>query len=134
MKGPGRPRSSKLDRVDQLREAKRRQREREREAGLVHVQLALPRQVASKLRAAARSSGFPEALDVLLDQFVIRLEEYPALRDIAWNLADEFVSAKDAFGLYERNWRFVNPANLDEREQALIRSLSERFGGGIIHA
>jgi hypothetical protein len=36
--------------------------------------------------------------------------------------------------LYERNWRFVDPGRLDERERALIERLAQRFGAGVIHA
>jgi hypothetical protein len=134
MNRPGRPRTSRLDRSSQLREAKRKQRERERAAGLVHVQLTLPRPVADKLLAASRTSGFAESLDPLLDQLVVRTQEFPALRDIAWNRTEEYLPAREAFGLYERNWRFVNPASLDERELALIRRLADRYGAGVIHA
>lgn len=134
MNRPGRPKSSRLDRAGQLRAAKRKQRERERAAGLVLVQLKLPRPVAGKLTAAARVGGFAQALDGFLDQLVVRTREFPALRDIAWNRAEEFIPAREAFGLYERNWRFVNPERLEPNEQALIRWLAERFGGGVIHA
>ena len=134
MNRPGRPKNSPLDRAGQLRAAKRKQRERERAAGLALVQLKLPRPVAAKLMAATRAAGFAEALDGLLDQLVIRIQEFPALRDIARNRAEEFIPAREAFGLYERNWRFVDPQKLDQREQNLVRWLAERFGGGVIHA
>jgi hypothetical protein len=134
MKRPGRPKTSRLDRAEQLRHAKRKQRARERAAGLANVQLRLPGPVAAKLSAAARTAGFPEALDALLDQIVIRLADYPALRDIAWNRADEYVPAREAFGLYERNWRFVDPGGLGDRERALIQWLAQRYGVGLIHA
>jgi hypothetical protein len=129
-----RPTAAPANRTEQLRAAKRNQRERERAAGLMHVQLRLPRPVATKLVAAARAPEFADALAAFLDHVVIRLADYPALQDIAWNRAEEFISAREAFGLYERNWRFVEPGKLDAREQALIRRLADQYGEGVIHA
>ena len=134
MKSLGRPKTSRLDRAEQLRRAKRRQRTRERAAGLVHVQLRLPRPLAAKLVAAARTAEFDEGLDALLDVVVLHLADYPALRDIAWNRTDEYIPAREAFSLYERNWRFVDPEKLEERERALIQRLAQRYGAGVIHA
>ena len=134
MKRRGRPKTSRLDRTEQLRRAKRAQRAREQSAGLRLIQLKLPAPVAAKLSAAARGADFAIALDRLLDQAVIRIGDYPLLKQIAWNRKDEYVPARDAFGLYERNWRFVNPAALTGPERRLIDELKQRFGGGILHA
>lgn len=134
MKHRSRPKTRRPDRAEQLRDAKRKQRARERAAGLVHVQLRLPAPVAAKLVAAARTTEFTQGLGAFLDRVVVRLADYPALRDIAWNRAEEFVPAREAFALYERNWRFVDPGKLDELELALIRRLSNEYGAGVIHA
>jgi len=117
-----------------LRRAKRAQRDRDRAAGVVQVQLKLPRPVAAKLCVTTRIPGFAQALDAFLDELVVRLADYPALADLAWNRTDEYLPAREAFGLYERNWRFVEPGRLDERERALIERLAQRFGAGVIHA
>jgi hypothetical protein len=130
----GRPRTSKLTRAEQLRHAKRAQRDRDRAAGVMQVQLKLPRPVAAKLSVTTRIPGFAQALDAFLDELVVRLADYPALSDLAWNRTDEYLLAREAFGLYERNWRFVEPGRLDERERALIERLAQRFGAGMIHA
>ena len=134
MQHPRKPKATPAGRTEQLRAAKRKQRERERAAGLLHVQLRLPRSIATKLVAAARVPEFTGALDAFLDQVVIRLADYPALHDIVWNRAEDFVSAREAFALYERNWRFVDPGRLDAREQALISRLADQYGAGVIHA
>jgi hypothetical protein len=134
MQHPRKPKATPADRTEQLRAAKRKQRERERAAGLMHVQLRLPRPVAGKLVVAARAPEFAGALEAFLDQVVIRLADYPALQDIAWNRAEDFIPAREAFGLYERNWRFVDRGRLDEREHALIRRLADQYGAGVIHA
>ena len=107
MKARGRPKSSKVDRKEQLRLAKRAQRARQRAAGLVAVELALPASLAAKLAVARRSADFIRLLERTLDSAVIRLAEYPQLRDLAWNRTDELIGAKEAFQLYERNWRFI---------------------------
>jgi hypothetical protein len=130
----GRPKVSQLTRKEQLRRAKRTQRERERLAGLVNAQLTLPKQTAEKLAVARRAPDFPQLLEAALDQIVIRIGDYAQLRDLAWNRADEFIPAKEAFQLYERNWRFVEPDRLDARERALIERLRTEFGSGVINA
>lgn len=134
MKVRGRPKTSRLSRAEQLRRAKRKQRARQKRAGLVHVQLTLPRDTAAKLSVARNSEEFVELLEEALDAAVIRLDEYPALADLAWNRADRLIPAREAFNLYERNWRHVDAAKLTAPEQALIQRLAGRYGGGVLHA
>jgi hypothetical protein len=78
-------------RREQLRRAKQAQRDRERARGLTHVQLVVPREVASKLAAAGRQEGFGEELGKVLDELVVRVADFPALRDITWSLKDEYL-------------------------------------------
>ena len=130
----GRPRTRRLTRGEQLRRAKRVQRRRERDAGQVHVQLTLPRPLAAKLAAAARVAGFAAQLDRLLDEAVVHVADFGALREIAWSRTAQYLPAREAFALYERNWRFVDPRRLDERERALIERLARTFGAGVINA
>ncbi len=61
----------------------------------------------------------------------IRLEDYPQLRQLAWQVGDgrQTLTPREALGLYERNWRHVQPALLEPREQALLDGLREVFGG-----
>jgi hypothetical protein len=129
----GRPKVSPLLRDEQLRRAKHKQRARQRAAGVVNVQLALPKDLAERLRVALRSPDMMPALESLLDRQVIRFADYPQLRDIAWNRADVFVSAREAFQLYERNWRFIDVARLDDGERALIDRLADEYGNGVIN-
>jgi hypothetical protein len=130
----GRPKTSELTRREQLRRAKRAQRLRQRAARFVDVQLTLPAAVATKLAAARRASDFVDRLDTALGHLVVRVADYPQLRDLAWNRVDEFIPAKEAFQLYERNWRFLDPPMLDEREQQLIERLKLEFGNDEINA
>ena len=130
----GRPKTSRVPRREQLRRAKRAQRARQRLANVVEVQMPLPGSVAAKLAAARRAPNFPELLDRALDRFVVRLADYPQLRDLAWNRADDFITANEAFQLYERNWRLVDAGSLDARERALIDRLKADLGHDEINA
>ena len=121
-------------RAEQLRQAKRAQRKRERARGLALVQLKLPKTTAAKLRVAMREPEFAENLDRLLDDVAVTIADHPGLASIAWNLAVTHISAREAFGLYERNWRYLDPRRLEPRERELVDRLAARFGGGIIHA
>lgn len=122
------------DRAEQLRRAKRAQRARERARGLRPVQLSLPARVGRRLLIAARDVGFVARLEQFLEGEAIRLADYPALRDIVWNRRAVWLPARDAFALYERNWRHVDGDRLTPREAELIRDLARRFGNGIVHA
>jgi hypothetical protein len=134
MPARGRPKSSKLPRGEQLRRAKRAQRARQRLADVVEVQLALPAEVAAKLSVARRAPGFVELLDRALERVVVRLADYPQLRDLAWNRSDALIPAREAFQLYERNWRLLDHSTLDEPERELIARLKAEFGNDEINA
>jgi hypothetical protein len=134
MRKRGRPRTNPLPRREQLRRAKRAQRNRQKVANLVEVQLTLPRSVAAKLAVARRAPDFVTRLDDTLDRLVVRLADYPQLRDLAWNRVDELIPAKEAFQLYERNWRLLDLGTLEERERALIARLKAELGNEEINA
>lgn len=129
----GRARTSKAQRAEQLRQAKRRQRARQQGAGIVHVQLELPAEQANKLRAARREPRFTAALEAFLDEAVVDLRAWPALRELAWNRRDRWIPAQEALALYERNWRFVDEHRLDPTEARLIERLRARHGGGAMN-
>lgn len=59
----------------------------------------------------------------------IRTTDYPQLKRIAWQLADTELTPKEAFALYERNWRHVDRKAMDEAERDLVRRLAARLGG-----
>ncbi len=130
----GRPRSSPLTRAEQLRVAKRAQRERERAAGVAAVELRLPAEQAARLWTALASTRFAPALDRMLDELIVDLERWPVLRDLAWNRTDRWIPADEALGLYERNWRFVEMRQLGDEEAALVERLKALHGGGLLNA
>lgn len=129
----GRPRTSTLTRAEQLRAAKRTQRQRERRAGLAAVNLRLPANQAARLRTAAGTPGFDRRLEQFLDELVLDIDRWPALRELAWNRSDRWIPAEEALALYERNWRLVDPARLTPDEHELIERLKHRFGGGVLN-
>lgn len=125
---PRKPRATPADRATQLREAKRRQRARQRRAGIVAVQLELPVAQAERLRAARQAPGFRRALDAFLDAAVVDLHAWPGLRELAWNRRDRWIPADEALALYERNRRFLDEATLGRDERDLIARLRGRRG------
>jgi hypothetical protein len=61
------------------------------------------------------------------------IDDYPQLTIIAWNRPGErMIGERDAFGLYERNWRYVDVQALDDTERELIRRLNRQFGHGVV--
>jgi len=64
---------------------------------------------------------------------MLKISDFPQLRLIAWNLRHtDTIEEADAFSLYERNWRFVDQAQLSASEKALIECLSKKFGQRVI--
>ena len=130
---PGRPRVSGLPRSEQLRLAKRSQRERERAAGLVQAQLRLPAQLAAQLMFAAQQPAFTATLSEFLDSALVEAARYPHLKLLCWNRRSPWLPAADAWSLYERNWRFIENERLEPAERQLIDRLNARFGAGVPH-
>lgn len=57
--------------------------------------------------------------------------EFPELNLLVWNRDPARpIAAEDVFALYERNWRFVDQANLTDKERLLIDELTAKFGHG----
>jgi hypothetical protein len=132
-KAPGRPATSPHVRREQLRLAKRDQRERERRAGLKDVTLKLPAREADRWRAAVSQAGFTQRLARFLDEELIEIDAYENLKGLCWNRRGHYLAPQEAFHLYERNWRFVDTGRMKPEERELIRRLAVRFGNGILH-
>ena len=69
----------------------------------------------------------------MLDLLLVRISDYSQLQDLAWNRSGDLIPAKEAFSLYERNWRFIDVGRLDENERALIERLKTEFGNRVIN-
>lgn len=64
----------------------------------------------------------------------INLEDYPELKLIAWHRRPgTLMSEEEAFALYERNWRYIDPERLSPNEAALIEKLKRQYGRGVIN-
>lgn len=130
---PGRPKTNPRPRLEQLRIAKRTQRQRDRDAGLALCQVKLPEKAAQRLRHALAIPGFDAELRQFLDAAIVETRKYPNLQLLCWNRGAPFVTERDAFGIYERNWRFVDAKKMPDSERALIRRLAEKFGRGVLN-
>ncbi len=97
------------------------------------VELRLPASQSERLRAAANLPRFKSALDHFLQELILDVDQWPTLRELAWNRADRWIPAEEALALYERNWRFVEPQLLTKAESELIDDLKHRFGGGMLN-
>lgn len=62
---------------------------------------------------------------------VIRLGDYPQLRQLAWHAPGaDTISPEIALGLYERNWRHVDTATMEAAERQLLDALVRIVGKG----
>ena len=70
----------------------------------------------------------------MVSDMQLHIAEYPQLRLIAWSRKnDDLIEEDEALALYERNWRYVDRANITEKEQQLIDRLVAQYGNGILH-
>ena len=130
---PGRPRTSTLSRREQLRHAKRAQRERDRAAGMMVVPLKLAARDAERLRAAMARPAFARELRGLLDEQLVDTTAFENLVALCWNRRERYLSAEEAFRLYERNWRLVDARRMKPAERTLIERLQARYGKGVLN-
>jgi hypothetical protein len=121
-------------RREQLREAKRAQRLKDRQAGQVLYQLKLPAALRDRLKTGVRSASFVVRLHAFLRREILRVDDYPGLALLCWNRDIEYVTREDAFRLYERNWRLVDHEYLTDDERRLIEALKAEFGQSTINA
>jgi hypothetical protein len=130
---PGRPKTNPLSRREQLRLAKRAQRERERAAGMMAVPLKLAARDAERMRVAMARPEFTSRLRGLLDDALVEIAAHENLAALCWNRRDRYLGAEEAFRLYERNWRLVDRRRMTPSERALIERLAARYGNGVLN-
>ncbi len=66
-------------------------------------------------------------------QTTVRVGDYPQLRLIAWQLRDDTeLTGAEALELYERNWRHVDQAAMNDEERAFLQQLADRHSGGVL--
>ena len=120
-------------RREQLRRAKRDQRGRQRDAGLALCQLAVPRRIGELLREAAKHADVLHRLEPWLELEVVDITNWPQLQLLCWNRHERWIAGAEALALYERNWRFITPAELSPEEALFIERLAQRHGSGVLH-
>lgn len=106
-------------------------------ADFVAVEVLVPRadrdiilQLAEKCRARYRARSRRSAAA----SHQLRIDDYPQLKLIAWSRAAAGnIDERDAYALYERNWRFIEQHELTREEKVLIERLSHKFGNGLLH-
>lgn len=121
-------------RTIQLRQAKQRQRERDRVAGLVLYQTKLPLQLARRVKAGMNNPGFRELFREFLETELVEISDFPQLKQLCWNLNTKFLTRADALAIYERNWRFIDQLALEPTERKFINELVEELGKGVVNA
>jgi hypothetical protein len=73
----------------------------------------------------------PEATYASALPAAVRLDDYPALKQLAWQLPGVTeISPAQALDLYERNWRHLDREGLAPQERRLIQALVDELGGG----
>lgn len=73
----------------------------------------------------------PEASFASALPAAVRLDDYPALKQLAWQLPGVTeLSPAQALDLYERNWCHVDRDSLTLQERRLIQALADELGGG----
>ena len=77
--------------------------------------------------------AFAQRLRALLDEELIEIAAYENLAALSWNRRGRYISAEEAFRLYERNWRLVDTRNMQPAERALIERLAARYGNGVLN-
>jgi hypothetical protein len=73
-----------------------------------------------------------QRLRSLLDDELIEIAAYENLA-ACWNRRGRYISAEEAFQLYERNWRLVDTRNMQAAERALIERLAGRYDNGVLN-
>lgn len=79
-------------------------------------------------------AGRPIIVPMKTPPATLTIGDYPQLALLAWSRRPgDVITAEEAFGLYESNWRFVDPDLLDENERDLIDGLTETCGHGLMN-
>lgn len=86
----------------------------------------------SVLLALGMNFGAHHQAPVNLADFIpmrIQVEKYPQLKKLAWQIkAGAELTPMEAYGIYARNARHINPKALEPHEQQLIDALSLGLG------
>ncbi len=120
-------------RLKQLRSAKKRQRDRDKADGFCLYQIKLRTRLVEKLKAGMKDETFVANLFDFVDKEIVDVRNYPTLKLLCWNRDQSFVTRKEAFQVYEGNWRHVDESKMDQGEHNLLATLKNEFGQGVIY-
>ena len=120
-------------RLKQLSSAKQRQRDRDKADGFGLYQIKLPARLVEKLKTGMKDETFVTRLVDFIDKEIVDVREYPTLKLLCWNRDQSFISRKEAFQVYEGNWRHVIENEMDQGELDLLAALKNEFGQGVIN-
>lgn len=62
----------------------------------------------------------------------VRVGDYQQLKQVAWHRQGEMLTKREAFALYERNWRHIDQSTLDLSERNFIADLVKTYGNGVM--
>ncbi|KXS55047.1 MAG: putative aminopeptidase protein [Marinobacter sp. T13-3] len=69
-----------------------------------------------------------------MEEKTIVPDNYPELRLVCWHRDPKKpITEEQAFGIYERNWRYIDTEKLSGSEKALINRLTKQYGSGVIN-
>jgi hypothetical protein len=59
----------------------------------------------------------------------VRIADYPWLKELAWQVhGPQELTPREALGIYERNWRHLDPEALSPHERDLVDALRLALG------
>ncbi|CAN7701706.1 helix-turn-helix domain-containing protein [Variovorax sp. LjRoot84] len=59
----------------------------------------------------------------------VRIADYPGLKELAWQVhGPQELTPREALGIYERNWRHLDPTTLSPAERDLVDALRLALG------
>lgn len=63
----------------------------------------------------------------------VKTADYLQLTLLLWSRRAEEIDGREAFALYEANWRHIDVDHLTPAEAALIQRLAHEYGGGLLN-
>ena len=68
-----------------------------------------------------------------MDTTTVKIDGYPNLRLLTWQLHQSHIAGAEAFAIYEREWRHLDHEHMDPGERRLIQALADRYGQGVLN-
>jgi transcriptional regulator with XRE-family HTH domain len=81
----------------------------------------VPRESAGAAQSPADRKGWIPAR--------VRIADYPKLKELAWQVhGTPELTPREALGIYQRNWRHLDPEALSQEEKNLVDALRQGLG------